>query len=85
MEKNNFLQVAQYLKKVTESYADSKSMTDIYDQFRCMSREYEEFNEEQDDQELYTSLTYNECTRDEQQRYLDTVMSMIPCLITNSI
>jgi len=82
---NNPLNIASYLKKVVDSYDSKSSMSDIFDQFRCMSKEYEEFNEEDHDQELYTDLCLSKCPKDEQKKYLDTVMSMIPCLITNSI
>lgn len=60
-------------------------MTDIYEQFRCMSKEYEAFNEEDTDQEIYSSVNFKECSKEEQDRYLDSVLSMVSCLITNSI
>lgn len=79
------LNIAQYLKKVAESYSGKNAMTDIYDQFRCMSKEYEAFNEEDTDQELFTSYNFKECTKEEQERYLNSTLSMVSCLITNSI
>lgn len=81
----NTIDTWKYLKKVAESYSPNASMTDIYDQFRCMSKEYERMNEEDTDQEMYSSMNFSECSKEEQSRYLDTVMSMVSCLITNSI
>lgn len=82
---SNPLNIAQYLKKVAESYSGKTAMTDIYEQFRCMSKEYEVFNEEDTDQEIYSSVNFKECSKEEQDRYLDSVLSMVSCLITNSI
>lgn len=82
---SNPLNIAQYLKKVAESYSGKTAMTDIYEQFRCMSKEYEAFNEEDTDQEIYSSANFKECSKEEQDRYLDSVLSMVSCLITNSI
>lgn len=77
--------IIQYLKKVTDSYSTDNSMTEIFDQFRCMSKEYEKFNEEDHEQELYSNILYNECPKDEKEKYLNDVLGTIPCLITNSI
>lgn len=86
MEKEkNINNIVDYLKKVAESYSGANAMTDIYEQFRCMSKEYELLNEEDTDQEMYSSTNFRECSKDEQARYLDSSMAMIPCLITNSI
>mgnify|MGYP003550311494 FL=1 len=82
---SNPLNIAQYLKKVAESYSGKTTMTDIYEQFRCMSKEYEALNEEDTDQEIYSSINFKECSKEEQDRYLDSVLSMVSCLITNSI
>lgn len=82
---SNPLNIAQYLKRVAESYSGKTAMTDIYEQFRCMSKEYEVFNEEDTDQEIYSSVNFKECSKEEQDRYLDSVLSMVSCLITNSI
>jgi hypothetical protein len=82
---SNPLNIAQYLKKVAESYSGKTAMTDIYEQFRCMSKEYEAFNEEDTDQEIYSSVNFKECSKEEQDRYLNSVLSMVSCLITNSI
>ena len=82
---SNPLNIAQYLKKVAESYSGKTAMTDIYEQFRCMSKEYEALNEEDTDQEIYSSVNFKECSKEEQDRYLDSVLSMVSCLITNSI
>lgn len=82
---SNPLNIAQYLKKVAESYSGKTAMTDIYEQFRCMSKEYEAFNEEDTDQEIYSSINFKECSKEEQDRYLDSVLSMVSCLITNSV
>lgn len=82
---SNPLNIAQYLKKVAESYSGKTAMTDIYEQFRCMSKEYEAFNEEDTDQEIYSSVNFKECSKEEQDRYLDSVLSIVSCLITNSI
>ena len=82
---SNPLNIAQYLKKVAESYSGKTAMTDIYEQFRCMSKEYEALNEEDTDQEIYSSVNFKECSQEEQDRYLDSVLNMVSCLITNSI
>ena len=85
MKESNPLNIAQYLKKVADSYNTESSMSDIFDQFRCMSKEYETFNEEDHDQELYSSIELSKCPKEEQQKYLDSTMALVSCLITNSI
>lgn len=82
---SNPLNIAQYLKKVAESYSSKNAMVDIYDQFRCMSKEYESFNEEDTDQEMYSSYNFKECSKEEQEKYMNSTLSMVSCLITNSI
>ena len=82
---SNPLNIAEYLKKVADSYSSESSMSDIFDQFRCMSKEYEMFNEEDHDQELYTDIELSKCTKEEKEKYVNNVLSMVPCLITNSI
>ena len=38
-----FKALGAYLKKINSSIDSSKSMTEVFDTFRCMSKEYQEF------------------------------------------
>lgn len=84
-DSSNALNIAEYLKKVVDSYSKKNKMTDIYEQFRCMSEEYEKLSEEDDDVEMYSSLNLDDCDGQEQIKFLDSSAAMVQCLITNSI
>ena len=43
-EKNSFLGIGTYLKKINDSFDAKKSLSDVIDNFRCISKEYQEFN-----------------------------------------
>ena len=84
-DSSNALNIAKYLKKVVDSYSKDNKMTDIYEQFRCMSEEYEKLSEEDDDVEMYSHLNLDDCDEQEQMKFLDNTASMIQCLVANSI
>lgn len=82
-KETSIINVTQYLKKVAESYSIENKMTDIYDQFRCISKEYENLHEDEDI-EIYSDYVYQNCSKEEKERFQNT-LELIPCLITNSI
>ena len=40
-EKNSFLGIGTYLKKINDSFDSKKSLSDVIDNFRCISKEIE--------------------------------------------
>lgn len=83
-KETSILNIAKYLKKVAETYGEATKLTDIYDQFRCISKEYEKMDEGNDDIEMYSNDRYTLCDDDEKEKF-QCSLEMISCLITNSI
>ncbi len=80
---NSFAKLGKYLKRINDSFDDKKSLTDVLNDFRCLSKDYEEYNgpiEKYD----YSSFIYNECT-DEEKEIFDAELESIQCLVTNNI
>ena len=74
---NNVLSLGAYLKRISESFNKNKSMTEILDSFRCISKEYQEFNSSLDNNEFtYSSYEYTHLREDERRQF--DVELMIP-------
>ncbi|MCH5167456.1 MAG: DEAD/DEAH box helicase family protein [Erysipelotrichales bacterium] len=88
MHKNNPLDITNlgsYLKKVHDVYSDKKSMIDIFDQFRCMSKDFQEFNNRGTKKHSYSSYNYSECSLEEQEDFVKNNLLTVECLVVNSI
>lgn len=77
--------IGAYLKKVSNTYAEKKSMVDIFDSFRCMSKEFQEFNNKSIKKHEYSSYNYLKCTKDEQEHFRTNQLLIVESLVCNSI
>ena len=65
MSENSFLGLGAYLKKINDTYDKTKSVTEILDNFRCISKEYQDFSCSADKDKHYSSYKYSECSDSE--------------------
>lgn len=78
--------IGAYLKKVHNIYGENKSMIDVFDSFRCMSKEFQEFNNRGINKENpYSSYNYLECTKEEQEKFRQENLNILESLVCNSI
>ena len=76
--------VNDYLKKISKSYSSKKKITDILNNFRLLTPEYQKFNET-DDSIQYSSPVFSECTPDEQEVFVNTELVTFESGVCNSI
>lgn len=80
-----FKALGAYLKKINSSLDSSKSMTEVFDTFRCMSKEYQEFsNNESLKNKDIKEYDYLKASKEEQESLM-LELSTVECLVTNSI
>ena len=79
---NNFNRI----KQVNEIYKnkDKQSLTDILESFSCISKDYNEI-ENQIKLNKYSHILYSDCSEEEQQKFYEDQLQLIECLVTNSI
>lgn len=79
---NNFNRI----KQVNEIYKnkDKQSLTDILESFSCISKEYNEI-ENQIQLNKYSHILYSDCTEEEKQSFFEDQLQMIECLVLNSV
>ena len=74
------------IKQINEIYKnkEKQSLTDILESFSCISKDY---NEIENNIELnkYSNILYSKCTVEEQQAFFEDQLQMIECLVLNSI
>lgn len=78
-----FKALGAYLKKINSSLDNSKSMTEVFDTFRCMSKEYQEFSNLNNSKNI-SEYDYLKASKEEQESLL-AELSSVECLVTNSI
>lgn len=71
-----------HLKNLTSVLTDSKSMTEVLESFRCISESYNNIHIEEHN---YSSPDFSKCTKDEQEYFVNDQLSLINCLVANSI
>lgn len=77
--------IGSYLKKINDSFSSDKSMTDILDSFRCMSKEYQEFANNSEDNNIEISeYNFSKATPELQNKLINELCTT-ECLVTNSI
>ena len=76
--------VNEYLKKVSKSYSSKKKITDILNNFRLLTPEYQKFNET-DESIAYSSDIFSECTEDEQNVFVNTELITLESVVCNSV
>jgi len=79
---NNFNRI----KQVNEIYKnkEKQSLTDILESFSCISKEYNEI-ENQIQLNKYSHILYSDCTEEEKQSFFEDQLQMIECLVLNSV
>lgn len=77
--------IGSYLKKVHDTYGEKKSMIDIFDQFRCMSKEFQDFNARGVKEHHYSSYNFLECTDDEREDFRVNNLLTLESMVQNSI
>lgn len=79
---NNFNRI----KQVNEIYKnkDKQSLTDILESFSCISKDYNEI-ENQIELNKYSHILYSQCSEDEQNQFFQDQLQLLECLVTNSI
>ena len=75
--------VNDYLKKISKSYSSKKKITDILNNFRLLTPEYQKFNET-DESIKYSSPIFSECPKDEQEVFVNTEL-LFESTVCNSI
>ena len=84
-EKNSFLGIGTYLKKINDSFDAKKSLSDVIDNFRCISKEYQEFNSIDQTIRNYSNNNYSLCTEDEKDNFDNIELETLECLVCNTI
>lgn len=77
--------IQTYLKKVSDNYNANQSMIDIFDNFRCISKEFQEFNQKGIRKHEYSSYNYTDCTEEEQEDFRRNNLIALESLVCNSI
>jgi hypothetical protein len=85
MTKQDFLGLGNYLKKINDSFDEKKSMTDILDSFRCVSKEYQEFSSLPEQTEHYSNVEFSKCSEEEQNNFINSELEVFESLVCNSI
>ena len=84
-EKNSFLGLGTYLKKVNDSFDSNKSLSDVLDSFRCISKQYQEFNSIDQTTRNYSDNNYALCSENEQNDFDLIELETLECLVCNTI
>ena len=71
-----------YLKKISNTFDGEKSLTEILESFRCISKDYNNIKIEKVN---YSSNNYDECSDEEKNQFFNDQLQFIECLVTNSI
>lgn len=74
----------EYLKRISDTYKEEKSLTNMLNSFRLISEEYNKLNDTKEEFN-YSSYKFNELTRDEKEHFYNNQLQFIECLVTNSI
>lgn len=84
---SNYKELAEHLKKINNIYSTndkSKSLTDILNNFRQISKDFSNFDE-QEYKFDYSSYDFSKCTAEEQKRFINDQLQILECLVTNSV
>ena len=76
--------VNEYLKKISKAYGSKKKISDILNNFRLLTPEYQKFNEE-DNSIQYSSFNFAECTNEEKSVFINTELLTLESVVCNSI
>lgn len=74
----------EYLKKLSESYKEEKTLSGMINSYRVISEDYNKLNKVETTFE-YSSYDYNECDEQEQYDFFTNQLQFVECLVTNTI
>lgn len=85
-EKNSFLGLGAYLKKVSDSYDSTKGLTEVINNFRCITKEFQEFSSSNSSvSKNYSFPNYTQCSSEEQEDFELSELESLECLVCNTI
>ena len=85
---NNSYTVGKYLKKINETFKNekNKSLSDILNDFRYMSEDFQKLNEKLNGNNIiYSNSRFDLCTPAEQHRFINDQLQLIETLVTDKI
>ena len=85
---NSSYTVGKYLKKLNEAFKNekNKSLSDILDDFRYMSEDFQKLNEKLSTNKItYSNPRFDLCTIDEQKQFINDQLQLIETLVTDKI
>lgn len=82
------LNLSEYLGKINQIYAKkdkNQTLTETLNAFKQMSKSYNDFVQNNDNELTYSEYNFLKCTREEQERFFNDQLQLLECLVTNSI
>ena len=81
---NSYIDFGAHLKSVSDAFDDTKSLTDVLNQFRLMSEEYQEFTRDRNITVTSGPADYRHAD-EESQIMLRQRLQNVECMVMNSI
>lgn len=81
---NNTLNSYEYLKRLSETYKEEKTLTGMINSYRVISEDYNKLNKIENTFN-YSSYNYNDCSEEEQYDFFTNQLQFVECLVTNTI
>lgn len=81
---NSYMSIGSHLKRVSDIFNNELSMSDILDQFRVMSNEYQSFTKDKDIKVTDGPADYRQAY-EQDRKELEKRLAFVECLVTNSV
>ena len=81
---NETLNSYEYLKRISDTYKEGESLTNMLNSFRLISEDYNKLNNNISEFN-YSSYKYDECSEDEQYDFFSRELQFVETLVTNTI
>ncbi|MBQ3415875.1 MAG: DEAD/DEAH box helicase family protein [Clostridia bacterium] len=85
---NSSYSVGKYLKRINETFKNekNKSLSDILNDFRYMSEDFQKLNEQLTTNKItYSNARFDLCTIDEQKQFINNQLQLVETLVTDKI
>lgn len=82
------LNLSEYLGKINQIYAKrdkNKTLTETLNEFKQMTKSYNDFVQNNNNELTYSEYNFIKCTREEQEQFFNDQLQLLECLVTNSI
>lgn len=82
------LNLTDYLGKINQIYAKkdkNQTLTETLNAFKQMSKSYNDFVQNNNNELNYSEYNFLKCTREEQEQFFNEQLQLLECLVTNSI